>query len=131
MITPPTRTTPDDPALCVQKHWAATGSHDGVPDYGKWPSADSGRVAQRTPPRHRRRSADAVGWPEPIKQPHGISSRGCVTVDGANRCNEDSAVAPVADLDIELGADGSVRSTLRRAKAEQFNYDGHVNARVG
>jgi hypothetical protein len=37
----------------------------------------------------------------------------------------------VADLDTELGEDGSVRSTLRRPKAEQFNYNGHVNARVG
>jgi hypothetical protein len=81
-------------------------------------------VAQRKPLRVR-------PWPEPTKQPHGISSRGCVTVDGGNRCTVDSAVDPVADLDTELGEDGSVRSTLRRPKAEQFNYNGHVNARVG
>lgn len=34
------------------------------------------------------------------------------------------------DLDIELCADGSVRATLCRTKAEHVNHNGHVNAPV-
>lgn len=34
------------------------------------------------------------------------------------------------DLDTELSADGSVRATLCRPKAEHVNHNGHVNAPV-
>jgi hypothetical protein len=49
------------------------------------------------------------------KQPHGIPARGCVTVDGGNRCNEDSPRAVYFDTrEVTAVLTSSLRGDLGR-----------------